>query len=393
MTIESTHTRYIFEAVESIRLAKTAEEQFEHAQASKLYETAAHLFITGVQQDPNKSRQELVRKKLAKCLFKSERCRAIAKNRTQNPEPGGQSQEIISWPHDLKLYQLKQVITSDIWLVARLIDRDDKNLALMAGIPKISTVSPYHNPHRQSSLGIGHQETVEAIDTSQLQQMELGKALSLRTAAIMYRPNKFHVTTGQKFLQEFITQICLEIRTEYTIFCIVRATEETLSYARNVRKIVTSIRHKDCINSPSHNSCQACRLRETQRCIRLSSSSSENNSPERRNSLAILQTVEPIDTPSTHPDLDSVRSVKSETVLEVEVVASDGGGSSTQPTSGVCTESQHLTSSSNEGNSSRCPSSETTQSHSESIGSQEIVKEVAGLKIDCGQFEEIEIQH
>jgi hypothetical protein len=44
----SAHTRYIFEAVESIRLARAAELQFEHGNASKLYDTAIHLFIAGV---------------------------------------------------------------------------------------------------------------------------------------------------------------------------------------------------------------------------------------------------------------------------------------------------------------------------------------------------------
>jgi hypothetical protein len=44
----SAHTRYIFEAVDCIRLARAAELQFEHGNASKLYDTAIHLFIAGV---------------------------------------------------------------------------------------------------------------------------------------------------------------------------------------------------------------------------------------------------------------------------------------------------------------------------------------------------------
>lgn len=331
---EPAQTRYIFEAIESIRLAKHAEEQFEHENASRLYDTAVHLFITGVQKDSNKERQDLVRKKLAKCLAKAERCRAYVKGRKVQPGdsefsnsasagtrttsidtddptdvnshvplerrrrdgavPGKKGRQNtkqpsvkttdVEWPHDLCLYQLKQVITSDIWLVARMVDNDDTNLALMVGVPRvtkskqgeIATIDAAQHgiiPYTANQ----NQETLEAIDTSQLPHYELGKALSLRIAAIMYRPNRYHVTTGQKFLQQFITEICLEIRTQFTLFCLVKKTPASMEYARRVRSVVNSIRHQDCQTNEA-NSCQACRLRRTQRTIiRLSSSGSSGS--------------------------------------------------------------------------------------------------------------------
>ena len=323
----STSTRYIFEALESIRLAKFSEESFEYENASRLYDTAVHLFITGVQKDPNKERQDLVRKKLAKCLAKAEKCRAIVRSKGKNnnnsnttttsentnfdnnndededlqhiPESLTNSTDSfnssydflnsssiskhfcsnssnIDWPHNLNHYQLKQVITSDIWLVARLIDKTDQNLAIMVGVPR------NNNNQNNSSIqpsSISNQETLETIDTSTIPHYELGKALSLRIAAIMYRPNRYHITTGQKFLQEFITDIALEIRTQYTIFCIVRANKETLEYARSVRKIVTNMRHSGC--KSIETMCQACQLRQTQRnIIRFSSSSGTSSSSD-----------------------------------------------------------------------------------------------------------------
>lgn len=312
----SAQTRYIFDALESIRLAKFSEEQFEYEAASKLYDTAVHLFITGVQKDGNKERQDLVRKKLAKCLAKAEKCRSIVRkqqNQTKNSDSkqnlnailddeededddllvgvdGKRVEDYLSqkdslgrhfnqdhteWPHNLNMYQLKQVITSDIWLVARIVDKHDKNLAIMVGVPRINktTQKPINNNSAPNQPALANQETIEAIDTSQMPHYELGKALSLRIAAIMYRPNRYHITTGQKFLQEFITDICLEIRTQYTIFCIVKATKETLEYARSVRGLVTNMRHADCKDAASM--CQACQLRQTQRnIIRFSSSSS-----------------------------------------------------------------------------------------------------------------------
>lgn len=310
----SAQTRYIFDALESIRLARFSEEQFEYEAASKLYDTAVHLFITGVQKDGNKERQDLVRKKLAKCLAKAEKCRAIVRKQQNNSGEvqsttideedededddllvgvdGKRVEDYLSqkdslgrhfnqdhteWPHNLNMYQLKQVITSDIWLVARIVDKHDKNLAIMVGVPRInkSTQKPITNATQSPALA--NQETIEAIDTSQMPHYELGKALSLRIAAIMYRPNRYHITTGQKFLQEFITDICLEIRTQYTIFCIVKATKETLEYARSVRGLVTNMRHSECKDQSSM--CQACQLRQTQRnIIRFSSSSSGSSS-------------------------------------------------------------------------------------------------------------------
>ena len=274
----SAQTRYIFEALESVRLAKFSEEQFEYENASRLYDTAVHLFITGVQKDANKERQDLVRKKLAKCLAKAEKCRAIVRSKNSNNSKivenldndndddlltvdkklldgeGGSKSVIerdflssskhfshsnnIDWPHNLNHYQLKQVITSDIWLVARLIDKNDQNLAIMVGVPRINKNQQNlaKSTNLTNSQNFSNQETLETIDTSRIPHYEIGKALSLRIAAIMYRPNRYHVTTGQKFLQEFITDISLEIRTQYTIFCIVKATKETLEYAKSVRK-------------------------------------------------------------------------------------------------------------------------------------------------------------
>lgn len=341
----SAQTRYIFEALESIRLAKFSEEQFEYENASRLYDTAVHLFITGVQKDGNKERQDLVRKKLAKCLAKAEKCRAIVRSKgssstnkidtiddddgededddddddlltvdkkhfggveTENgsnqyksgstkltkysPMDYLQSSSIskhfnhsdnTDWPHNLNHYQLKQVITSDIWLVARLIDKNDANLAIMVGVPRINKNQPV--PHNGNS-SLANQETLETIDTSRIPHYELGKALSLRIAAIMYRPNRYHITTGQKFLQEFITDIALEIRTQYTIFCIVRATKENLEYAKNVRKLVTNMRHSSCKDAASN--CQACQLRQTQRNIIRFNSSSGSSSLSERSSLS-----------------------------------------------------------------------------------------------------------
>merc|ERR1711981_373491 len=138
--------------------------------------------------------------------------------------------------------------TSDIWLVARLIDKTDQNLAIMVGVPRVTKNQPIPSA---LSTNLANQETLETIDTSTIPHYELGKALSLRIAAIMYRPNRYHITTGQKFLQEFITDIALEIRTQYTIFCIVRATKETLEYAKSVRRIVTNMRHSDCKDASS----------------------------------------------------------------------------------------------------------------------------------------------
>jgi len=340
----SAQTRYIFEALESIRLARFSEEQFEYENASRLYDTAVHLFITGVQKDGNKERQDLVRKKLAKCLAKAEKCRAIVRSKgsgntnsstnkidtiddddddeddddddlltvdkkhlggieTENGKSGNttltkyspmdflQSSSIskhfnhsdnTDWPHNLNHYQLKQVITSDIWLVARLIDKNDANLAIMVGVPRINQLN---QPVPQNgSSNLANQETLETIDTSRIPHYELGKALSLRIAAIMYRPNRYHITTGQKFLQEFITDIALEIRTQYTIFCIVRATKENLEYAKNVRRLVTNMRHSSCKDAASN--CQACQLRQTQRNIIRFNSSSGSSSLSERSSLS-----------------------------------------------------------------------------------------------------------
>jgi len=262
-------TRYIFEAVESIRLAKSSEQQLEYANAAKLYDTAIHLFITGVQSDSNKQRQDLVRKKLEKCLQRADRCRKNAIKPQQHPIEKVQlsksssvsttsSKSAIVWPSDLHAYHLTQVVTADIWLVSCIEDKPESPNTvegLMLGIPRIKPAT-----NTQDLM-----DTLERSKSVLSQQDYLfAQAISQSIAKKYDKKNskKSFNSTAQRFLKKYQTAVENEIRTEDTIFLLLEATMERLDFAKNVRHITSQNSHSTC---QTESSCQACRLRASQR--------------------------------------------------------------------------------------------------------------------------------
>jgi len=257
-------TRYIFEAVESIRLAKNSEQQLEYANAAKLYDTAIHLFITGVQADKNKHRQDLVRKKLQKCLERAERCRknSINPNQTANHNhqklsPRNSISSNIVWPSNLHAYHLTRVITADIWLVNCLEDNEDSNQVegIMLGIPR---VRPAQNT----------QDLISTLEKSKSvlsqQDYDLANALSQSIAKKHERRNsrkKFN-STAERFLKKYQTAVENEIRTDDTIFLLMEATDEKIQFAKEVKNIMSQKSHSSC---NTEGSCQACKLRASQK--------------------------------------------------------------------------------------------------------------------------------
>lgn len=255
-------TRYIFEAVESIRLAKNSEQQLEYANAAKLYDTAIHLFITGVQADKNKHRQDLVRKKLQKCLERAERCRkssihsAQAKNQNLELSPRRSISRNIVWPSDLHAYHLTKVITADIWLVSCLEDKEDSDQVegIMLGIPRI-------RPARNTQDLISTLEKSKSVLSQQ--DYDLANALSHSIAKKHERRNsrKKNTSTAERFLKKYQTAVENEIRTSDTIFLVMEATQEKIEFAKEVKNIMSQKNHSSC---KTEGSCQACRLRASQ---------------------------------------------------------------------------------------------------------------------------------
>lgn len=255
-------TRYIFEAVESIRLAKSSEQQLEYANAAKLYDTAIHLFITGVQADKNKHRQDLVRKKLQKCLERADRCRknSVHSHENQNHLKLSSTKSIsrnIVWPSDLHAYHLTRVITADIWLVSCREDKEDSEQVegIMLGIPRI-------RPARNTQDLISTLEKSKSVLSQQ--DYDLANALSQSIAKKYERRNsrKKNSSTAEQFLKKYQTAVENEIRTSDTIFLVMEATQEKIEFAKEVKNIMSQKSHSSC---KTESSCQACKLRASQR--------------------------------------------------------------------------------------------------------------------------------
>lgn len=306
-------TRYIFEAVESIRLAKSSEQQLEYASAAKLYDTAIHLFITGVQSDSNKQRQDLVRKKLEKCLQRADRCRknAIKPQQQQQPTEKVQlsksnsvsttsSKSAIVWPSDLHAYHLTQVVTADIWLVSCIEDKPESPNTvegLMLGIPRIKPAT-----NTQDLM-----DTLEQSKSVLSQQDYLfAQAISQSIARKYDKKNskKSFNSTAQRFLKKYQTAVENEIRTEDTIFLLLEATTERLDFAKNIRHITSQNSHSTC---QTESSCQACRLRASQRRL-----SFETNSKKQAEKMEkIIADTNNIELSLTNEQLEQIDSQSS----------------------------------------------------------------------------------
>lgn len=270
----------------------------------------------------------MVRKKLAKCLAKAEKCRSIAANKNtmyvlkhsgqedaedEGGGPGGtgggeftpegtgggdfapgsmenptaasiknpKKSSRWTWPTNLNAYRLSQVLSADIWLVT-FIDsehNDSPREALMLGIPRVNTPSSSQNASFRSSRS--------KHDTA------LSLGLTLRTAKNSKRNRKGpygllserQLTTSQRFLshEKMLAAIEQEIRTESTIFCLIKSSDDRVKFARKVREVITTAGHPHCQGiGTGTDQCQACKLRASQRNMTLnhSSSSSSNCSSE-----------------------------------------------------------------------------------------------------------------